>query len=95
MQILGFIVTSAGEEAMYPLAQLRKTGVSTGTRHGNDAVASFEVFLDELAAAFVRVSAPNVDGEIELARSHVHLNDDLPSSVGGHDPGALHRRPTA
>ena len=40
-------------------------GVSTGTRYRNDIVASFEAFVDELAAAFARVSAPEVDGAIE------------------------------
>ena len=48
-----------------PHSDAAAAGVSTGTRDVNDVVASFEAFLDELAAAFVRVSAPDIDGEIE------------------------------
>ncbi len=48
-----------------PHSDAAAAGVSTGTRYRNDIVASFEAFVDELAAAFARVSAPEVDGAIE------------------------------
>jgi signal transduction histidine kinase len=47
-----------------------KTGASVATDHDR-ATESFEAFLDELAAAFVRVPGPDVDSEIERWQQRV------------------------
>jgi signal transduction histidine kinase len=53
---------SAGRDGAAPRAGTAGAGVATDR---NRTAASFDAFLEELAAAFVRVPAPDVDSEIE------------------------------